>query len=88
MLPNRILRAGQKVRQQLGKDRSGNSDGPLHDLPDWTFAGMDFLVLGTESCVVDGRPAPETAKQALWKQRREYASEKLKDLLEKVNVPV
>jgi len=49
-------RAGQKVRIQQGKGRSGNEDGPIHDQPDWHFA--------------DGRLAPETPKQQYWKNKR------------------
>lgn len=36
--------------------RSGNEDGPLHDLPDWHYA--------------DGRAAPRTEKQKNWARKR------------------
>jgi len=39
-----------------GKGRSGNEDGPIHDLPDFEF--------------VDGRHLPETLKQRKWKAKR------------------
>jgi len=48
--------AGQKVRLARGEGRSGNEDGPLHDLPDWHYA--------------DGTPAPETVSQRRWKHKR------------------
>lgn len=38
-------RAGEKYRLSLGKGRSGNEDGPIHDLPDWEYAGFIFFVL-------------------------------------------
>jgi len=36
------LRAAGKLRKSLGLDPSGNASGPLHDLPDWRYAGMFF----------------------------------------------
>ncbi len=32
-------RGGQKYRKQMGRGRSGNEDGPIHDEPDWKFVG-------------------------------------------------
>ncbi|EGC34265.1 hypothetical protein DICPUDRAFT_35306 [Dictyostelium purpureum] len=52
-----ITRAGQKLRMDQNRMRSGNEDGPLHDLPDFHFA--------------DGRAAPITAKQEKWMKTRE-----------------
>eukprot|EP01132_Coremiostelium_polycephalum_P005093 gene5093-6337_t len=52
-----ITRAGESFRLQQGVMRSGNEDGPLHDLPDFHYA--------------DGRPAQETPKQMRWKKTRE-----------------
>jgi hypothetical protein len=49
------LRAGQKLRLAQGRGRSGNEDGPIHDLSDFHFA--------------DGRPAPITPKQELWRKK-------------------
>jgi hypothetical protein len=36
---NVFLRAGQQIRLSRGEGRSGNEDGPIHDLPDFHFAG-------------------------------------------------
>ena len=55
--------AGQKFRQSLGRDRSGNKDGPIHDMDDFYFA--------------DGRPAPETSKQKKWKNQRKSDEERI-----------
>jgi hypothetical protein len=34
-----LTRAGEKWRESQGIGRSGNEDGPLHDLSDFHFAG-------------------------------------------------
>lgn len=34
-----VTRAGEKWRESHGMGRSGNEDGPLHDLSDFHFAG-------------------------------------------------
>ncbi|EFA86005.1 LTR-retrotransposon skipper [Heterostelium album PN500] len=51
-----ITRAGEKFRIDNNRMRSGNEDGPLHDLPDFHYA--------------DGRPAPVTPKQMKWQTVR------------------
>ncbi|KAK5583267.1 hypothetical protein RB653_004858 [Dictyostelium firmibasis] len=51
-----LNRAGQSYRLSVGRMRSGNEDGPLHDLSDFHFA--------------DGREAPLTEKQMKWKKTR------------------
>ncbi|KAM9954499.1 hypothetical protein ACTFIW_003098 [Dictyostelium discoideum] len=40
-----LNRAGQKFRESIGLTRSGNQDGPLHDLPDFHFANGEFPAL-------------------------------------------
>jgi hypothetical protein len=40
-----LFRAGQKLRQAQGRGRSGNEDGPLHDLSDFHFAGKFYFNL-------------------------------------------
>ncbi|GAM18743.1 hypothetical protein SAMD00019534_019180 [Acytostelium subglobosum LB1] len=52
-----LNRAGEQFRLSNNRMRSGNEDGPLHDLPDFHFA--------------DGRPAPITEKQMKWQRTRE-----------------
>ncbi|KAF2075334.1 hypothetical protein CYY_003363 [Polysphondylium violaceum] len=52
-----LTRAGESYRLAKGVARSGNEDGPLHDLPDFHFA--------------DGRPTPVTEKQQKWMKTRE-----------------
>jgi hypothetical protein len=32
-------RTAKRLQDSFG-DRSGNASGPLHDLPDWAFAGL------------------------------------------------
>ena len=34
-----VTLAGEKWRESQGRDRSGNRDGPLHDLSDYVFEG-------------------------------------------------
>ncbi|KAN0007018.1 hypothetical protein ACTFIV_005346 [Dictyostelium citrinum] len=51
-----LNRAGQKFRQSIGLARSGNEEGPLHDLPDFHYANGDL-------------PAP-TDKQKKWIKAR------------------
>ncbi|KYQ93696.1 hypothetical protein DLAC_05084 [Tieghemostelium lacteum] len=56
-LLNIYTRAGESYRLSAGKMRSGNEDGPLHDLPDFHFA--------------DGREVPLTETQKKWMKTRE-----------------
>lgn len=53
----------QKLRLAQGRGRSGNEDGPIHDLSDFHFA--------------DGRPAPITPKQELWRKKREMEKQRI-----------
>eukprot|EP01122_Echinamoeba_exundans_P013291 TRINITY_DN5779_c0_g1_i1.p1 TRINITY_DN5779_c0_g1~~TRINITY_DN5779_c0_g1_i1.p1 ORF type:complete len:104 (-),score=17.01 TRINITY_DN5779_c0_g1_i1:79-390(-) len=58
----------ESLRIAKGRDRSGNADGPLHDLSDYHL--------------VDGSAAAETPKQKLWQRARERAhlrAQKLND---------
>lgn len=57
------MRAGGAMRTQIGMDQCANADGPLHDLPDWSFA--------------DGTPAPENPKLQKKLQRRKRFLKKI-----------
>eukprot|EP00026_Physarum_polycephalum_P012881 Phypoly_transcript_13226.p1 GENE.Phypoly_transcript_13226~~Phypoly_transcript_13226.p1 ORF type:complete len:206 (+),score=63.59 Phypoly_transcript_13226:454-1071(+) len=61
-----VTRAGQAWRVSKGVGRSGNEDGPLHDMPDFHFA--------------DGRPAPVTKSMEKWMWKRENDKQKLADV--------
>jgi len=63
-------RAGQRHRLMQGVGRSGNEDGPLHDLPDWEFA--------------DGTPAPTTRKQRTWQIQRQKTAARINRLRKEV----
>lgn len=63
ILCQKFLRAGEKYRESLGKGRSGNEDGPLHDLPDFRYP--------------DGRLAPVSSKQVKWMKKRIYIKTKI-----------
>jgi len=58
-----ITRAGQRHRMSIGKDRSGNETGPVHDLDDFHFE--------------DGTPATQTPKQVWWKAKRIQEEERI-----------
>eukprot|EP01098_Paradermamoeba_levis_P006799 TRINITY_DN2831_c0_g1_i2.p1 TRINITY_DN2831_c0_g1~~TRINITY_DN2831_c0_g1_i2.p1 ORF type:complete len:138 (-),score=60.58 TRINITY_DN2831_c0_g1_i2:148-561(-) len=66
------LRAGQALRLAKGRGRSGNEDGPIHDLQDFRF--------------VDGSSPPETAKQRWWKNKRQRETERIQKIREDMDV--
>eukprot|EP01104_Vermistella_antarctica_P004122 TRINITY_DN14634_c0_g1_i2.p4 TRINITY_DN14634_c0_g1~~TRINITY_DN14634_c0_g1_i2.p4 ORF type:complete len:103 (-),score=8.75 TRINITY_DN14634_c0_g1_i2:447-755(-) len=66
-----LTRAGEKFRKAHGISRSGNADGPIHDLPDFHF--------------VDGRVPEETAKEKKWKKIRTGTAETIVRLQDEVD---
>lgn len=85
----------EALREARGRDRSGNADGPLHDLSDFHFVGASvsyvcrrcerpsslFVRLSRDSiCTIDGTAAPVTDKQRLWARARQRANERAEAL--------
>lgn len=42
--PKFSCRAGENYRMSVGKLRSGNETGPIHDLSDFHYVGMPFII--------------------------------------------
>ncbi|KAN0045415.1 hypothetical protein ACTA71_005793 [Dictyostelium dimigraforme] len=65
-----LNRAGQKHRLSLGIARSGNEEGPLHDLPDFHYANGDL--------------AAPTNKQKKWIRSRANEAKILEEIKSEV----